>query len=98
GADAAEELFGELAGALRVDHADDRENQQALANLKRRSGELADGLLLLADGALAFLNESDGHSVGDAVGGGLVGVQDATQLAEIGLVFGEQRARQNVAQ
>src|SRR6202035_4132600 len=42
GADPAEELLRELAGALRVDHADDGENQQALAHLKHGSGGAPD--------------------------------------------------------
>ena len=75
GADAAQELLGELAGALAVEHADDRQDQQPLADLQHRRRELADRLLLLADDALALLDEADRHGVGDPVGGRLVGVE-----------------------
>src|SRR3990170_659410 len=45
---AAQQLLGELARALRVDDADDRQDQQALAHLQHRRGQLAHRLLLLA--------------------------------------------------
>jgi hypothetical protein len=54
--------------------------------------------LLLANDAFAFLHERHGHRVRDAVGGGLVGVQDTVEQLEIGLVLLEQRASQHVAQ
>ena len=98
GADAAQQLLGELAGALAVEHADDREDQQPLADLQDRRGELADRLLLLADDALALLDEVHAHGVGDAVGGGLVGVEHLVEHLEVRLVLLEQRAREHVAQ
>ena len=58
GADAAQQLLGELAGALPVEHADDRQDQQPLADLEDRRRELADRLLLLADDALALAARS----------------------------------------
>lgn len=71
--------------------------QQLLAHLQHRRRQLADGLLLLADDALAFLDEADAHGVGDAVGRRLVGVQDAVEHVELGLILLEQRTRQDVA-
>ena len=61
-------------------------------------GQLADRLLLLADDALALLDEADGHRVGDAVGRRLVGVEHPVQQLEVGLVLLEQRAGEHVAQ
>ena len=98
GADAAQQLLGELARPLTVEHADDREDQQALADLQHRRRELADRLLLLADDALALLHEVDRHRVGDPVGGRLVGVEHLVEVVEVALVLLEQRAVQHVAQ
>src|SRR4051795_4834292 len=64
GADAPQQLLGELAGPLAVQHADDRQDEQPLAHLEDRRGELADGLLLLAYDALALLDEVHAHGVG----------------------------------
>src|SRR5690242_5935721 len=86
-ANATEQLFGQLASALRVDDADNRENQKPLTNLQDRRREFADGFLLLTNDALALLNETDRHGVSDAVCRRLVRVQDAIQLLEIGLVL-----------
>src|SRR5258706_471625 len=72
GADAAEELLGELPGALRVDDADDGKDEEPVADLKDGRRQLADGFLLLADDALALLHEADGDRVRDSVRGGLV--------------------------
>ena len=58
----------------------------------------ADRFLLLADDALALLDEADGHGDRDAVGGGLVGVEDAVQQPHVAVVLGEQRPREHVAQ
>jgi hypothetical protein len=55
---------------VRIDDADDRQDEQALADLEHRHRQLANGLLLLADDALALLHEADGHGDRDAVGGG----------------------------
>ena len=88
-----EQLLGQLARALRIDDADDRQDEQALADLEHRRRQLADRLLLLADDALALLHEADGHGGRDAVGGRLVRVQDAVQLVEVLVVGREQRAR-----
>ena len=94
----AQQLLSELAGALRVDDADDRQDQQALAHLQHWRGQLADCLLLLADDPLALLDEAHRHRVGNTVRRRLVGVQDAVEQLEIALVLGEQRSRQHVAE
>ena len=65
---------------------------------KHGRGQLADSFLLLADDALAFLHEPDGHGVGDAVGGRLVGVEHHVQQIEVALILLEQRAGEDVAQ
>ena len=96
-ANPAEQLLSQLPGALRVDHADNRENQEPLTNLQDWRREFTNGFLLLANDALALLNETNRHSVGDAVCRRLVRVQDAVELFEIGLVLCEERARQHVA-
>src|SRR6184192_2071715 len=46
----AKQALGDEPRALGVDDADDREQQQALADLEHRRRELPDGLLLLPDG------------------------------------------------
>jgi len=88
--DAPKELLGELAGALRVDQADHRQDEQALADLQHRGRQKPDCLLLFANDALALLDEADGHGDRDAVGGGLVGVEHAVQHAHVAMVLGEQ--------
>src|ERR1700674_817745 len=90
GANGPPELFGQLPRALRIDDADDRQDEQPLAHLQHRRRQLADRFLLLADDALALLHETDRHGIGDAVGRGLIGVQDAVELFKVGLVLGEQ--------
>jgi hypothetical protein len=69
-ADAAPQLLGQLACALRIDETADRQDQQALAHAQHRRRQFANGFLLLADDALALLHEADGYGIGDAVGGG----------------------------
>src|SRR2546425_4095239 len=96
--DAAQQLLGELAGPLGIDDSDDRQNQKTLPHLQDRRRQLADRLLLLADGALALLHEADGHGDGDAVGGGFVRVQDSVELVKVGVIPAEQRPRQHVAE
>src|SRR5437762_6156503 len=96
--DAAEQLLGELTRALRVDDANDREDQQSLAHRQHRGRELADRFLLLADDPLALLDKAHGHRIGDAVGGRLIGVLDTIELREVCPIPGEQRAREHVAQ
>src|SRR5262249_1341677 len=98
GPDAAQELLGELARALRVDDADDWQDEQTLADLEHRSRQLTDRLLLLANDALALLDEPDGDRAGNPVGGRLVGVEDTVQLVEILAVLVEERAAQHVAE
>ena len=98
GADAAQQLVGELCRPLTVQDADDREDQQPLADLQHWRAELTDGVLLLADDPLALLDEADGDGVGDAVGGWLVHVQDPVQHREVVVVLEEQRPGQHVAQ
>ena len=95
---AAEQLLGELAGARGVQDADDRQDQQAVAELQHRRRELPHRLLLLVDDPLALLDEAhpDGHR--DAVRRRLVGVEDAIEQLEVVLVLREQRPRQDVAQ
>ena len=95
---ALQQLFGDLAGALTVEHADDRQDQQLLAHLQHRCGQLPDRLLLLADDPLALLYEADGYGVGNPVGRGLVGIQNPVEQLEVGLILLEQRARKHVAQ
>ena len=65
---------------------------------KHRSRQKPDRLLLLANDALALLDEADGHGDRDAVGGGLVGVEHAVQHAHVAVVLGEQRPREHVAE
>ncbi len=98
GADRAQQLFGQLPGALRVDDADDRQNQQPLADLQHGRRQLPDRFLLLADDALALFDESDGHGVRDAVRRGLVAVENTVQFFDIVLVLGEQRAGEYVTE
>src|SRR4029450_6984210 len=98
GPDAGGELLGELWRALRVDDADDRQDEQTLADLEHRSRQLTDRLLLLADDALALLDEPDSDRAGNPVGGRLVGVEDPVQLVEILAVLGEERPAQHVAE
>jgi hypothetical protein len=98
GPNRAQQLLGELARALGVDHADDRQDQQALAHLQHRRRQLADGFLLLADDALALLHEPHRHRRRDPVGRRLVGIEHPVQESEVGLVLLEQRAGQHVAQ
>ncbi len=81
-----------------IDHADDRQNQQPLPNLQHGRRQLPNGLLLLADNALAFLHETYAHGVGDAIRRGLVSVQDAVQHTEVALILFEQGSRQHIAQ
>jgi hypothetical protein len=69
-----------------------------LAHLQHRRRQLADRFLLLSDDALALLHEAHGHRVGDAVGRGLVGVENAVQLVEVFVILGKQRAGEHVAQ
>src|SRR5712692_4005177 len=54
GPDAPEELLRELPRALGVDDTNDGQDEKAVANLEDGRGELANGLLLLADDALAL--------------------------------------------
>ena len=89
-------MLGELAGARGVEHADDRQDEQTLAQLEDRRGQLPQGLLLVVDDPLALLDEAHPYRHGDSVGGGLVRIQDAVQELGIVLVFREQRARQHV--
>jgi hypothetical protein len=84
GADAAQELVGELLGAWAVEDADDGEDEESFADLEYGGGQFADGVLLLADDAFALFDEADGDGVGDAVGGGFVGVEDAVEQVEVG--------------
>ena len=97
-ADAVEQLLGELAGALAVQDADDRQDQQPLADGQDRRRQLADRVLLLPDDPLALVDEADGDGVGDPVGRRLVGVEHAVQQPEVALVLLEQGPGQDVAQ
>ncbi len=98
GANAAQELLGELSGTMRVNDADDRENEQALPHLQHRRRQLANRFLLLADDALAFLHEPDSDGVGDPIGRRFVGVEHAIQLVRIVLILAEQRPGEHVTQ
>src|SRR5437867_4981123 len=95
---AAEQLLGQLTRALGIDDADDRQDEQALPDLEHGGRQLADRLLLLADDALALLNEPDGDRDRDAVGGGFVRVEDPVELVEVVAILREQRAREHVAE
>src|SRR5437660_1808336 len=55
GPDGPQQLLGELARALRIDDADDRQDQEPLAHLQHRRRQLPDRFLLLPDDALALL-------------------------------------------
>src|SRR3954471_23289677 len=77
--DRPEQLLGQLTRALRVEHADDRQDQQPPADLKNGRGELADRRLLLADHPLPLVDEADADGHGDAVRSGLVGVKDPVE-------------------
>src|SRR5262245_54359030 len=96
GPDAAEELLGELSRALGIDDADDGQDEQPVPHLEHGRRELADGLLLLPDDALPFLDEAHRHRVGDAVGRGLVGVEHRVQEREVALVLLEERSGEDV--
>ena len=74
------------------------QDEQPLADLQHRGGQLAERVLLLADDPLALLDEADRDGVGDAVGGRLVGVQHPVEQVEVVAVLLEQRAGQHVAQ
>jgi hypothetical protein len=82
-----------LPRALRVNDADDRENEQPLAHLQYRSGQLSDRFLLLANDAFTLLDEAHCHRVRDAVRRWLVSVQNAVQFLEVCLIFRKQRPR-----
>ena len=81
-----------------VEHADDRQDQQPLADRQHRGGQLADRVLLLPDDPLALLDEAHRDGVGDAVRRRLVGVEHPVEQREVPLVLLEQRAGQHVAQ
>ena len=53
---------------------------------------------MLADDAFALFDEADGDGVGDAVGGGLVGVEDAVEQVEVVAVLLEEGSREDVAE
>src|SRR4029077_1497123 len=98
GAKRAQQLRGQLARALWIDDADDRQNEEPLAHLKHRGGQLPDRFLLLPDDTLALLHESDGHRVGDAVGRRLVGVENPVELVEVLVILAEQRPGEAAAE
>ena len=87
-----------MARTLRINHPDDRQDQQPLADLQDRGREFTYGLLLLADDSFTFLDKADRHRVGDTVGGRLIGVKDSVELRQVFLILGEQRAGQHVPQ
>ena len=93
-----EQLLGELTGALAVEDADDRQDQQPLADGQDRRRQLADGVLLLPDDPLALVDEADGDGVRDPVGRRLVGVEHPVEQPEVALVLLEQGTGQHVAQ
>ena len=83
---------------MRIDDADDRQNEKALAHLQHWRRQLADRFLLLPDDTLALFDESYGHRVRDAVRRGLIAVENAVQFFDVVLVFVEQRAGEHVTQ
>ena len=91
-------MLGELAGALGVEAADDRQDQQPFAHLEDRRRELADRCLLLVDDPLSLLHEAHADGYCNSVGRRLVGVEHAVELPGLVLVAHEQRAREHVAQ
>ena len=83
---------------MRVDHADDREDQEPLAYLQHGRRELSNGFLLLPNHALALLHEPDRDGDGDTVRRGLVGVEHPIENGEIASILGEEGPGQDVAQ
>ena len=79
GPNAPQQLFGQLPGTLGIDHTDDRQDEQALADLEHGRGEFPDGFLLLANDALALLDKAHGHRVRNAVRRRLIRVEDAVE-------------------
>ena len=89
-ADAGQQLLGQLAGPVAVEHADDGQDEQSLAHREHGRRQLADGVLLLSDDPLALVDEADRHGVGDPVRSGLVGVEHLVEQGEVALVLLEE--------
>jgi len=98
GADPAEQLFGELLGALGVQDPDDGQDQQAFPDLQDRGGQFAQGVLLLPDDPFAFFDEADRDGVRDAVRGGFIRVQNAVEQREVAAVLLKQGPGQHISQ
>ena len=81
-----------------VEQADDGQDEQPLSDLQHGGRQFADRVLLLADDALALLDEADRDGVGDAVRGGLVGVEHLVQQVEVVAVLLEQRSGEDIAE
>ena len=60
---------------LRVNQADNRQDQQPLTHLQYRRRQLANSFLLLADDTLALLDKAGRYRVGNPVGGGFVEIE-----------------------
>ena len=83
---------------LRVDDADDRQDQHAVAHLQHRRRQLADRLLLLAHDFLALLDEGERDDREDLVGDRLVDVQRRGEAGHVALIALEETSTVNVAQ
>jgi len=96
GADRTQQLLGGPCRARwAVKHADDRQDQELLAHLQQRgvdSSRMASCCWRMMRSRSC--TKTDAHGVGDAVGGGLVGVEHPVQQVEVGLVLLEQRPRE----
>ena len=56
------------------------------------------GLLLPANHALALLDETHRNGVGNAIGRGLISIEDAPEQFKVSMILAEKRASQNVSQ
>ena len=98
GANCVQELLGELPGPSGVDDADYRQDEQTLAHLEDRRGELTDRFLLLPHHFLALFDEGQGDDGEDLVGDRLVDVQGGGKAGLVALIAFEEAAAVDVAE